>query len=57
MNTIITYILMFVALISASAYAGVNLPAFSNTTIFLKCDGIKLYGKPRPTVYFYALAH
>jgi hypothetical protein len=33
----------------------VNHPSFSSETIFLECDGIKFQGKPRPTIYFYAI--
>ncbi|MDA8652544.1 hypothetical protein N9L75_08235, partial [Porticoccaceae bacterium] len=30
-------------------------PNFSSKTIFLECDGVKFQGKPRPTIYFYAI--
>ncbi|MCS5593024.1 MAG: hypothetical protein NZ730_00450 [Porticoccaceae bacterium] len=55
MKSLITYILMLVVFMGVSAHAGINHPNFSSETIFLECDGIKFYGKPRPTVYFYAI--
>lgn len=46
---------MLLALIGLPVQAGVNHPTFSSGTIFLECDGIKFHGKPRPTIYFYAI--
>ncbi len=30
-------------------------PSFSESTNFLRCEGIKFSGKPKPTIYFYAI--
>jgi len=51
----ITYLLMLIVFIGFPAQAGVNHPNFSSETIFLECDGINFHGKPRPTIYFYAI--
>ena len=51
----ITYLLMLLVFIGFPAQAGVNHPNFSSETIFLECDGINFHGKPRPTIYFYAI--
>ncbi|MDA8782229.1 hypothetical protein N9N16_03375 [Porticoccaceae bacterium] len=51
----ITYLLMLLMSIGVHIHAEVNHPSFSSETIFLECDGIKFQGKPRPTIYFYAI--
>lgn len=51
----ITFLLMLLVFIGLPVQAGVNHPNFPSETIFLECDGIKFHGKPRPTIYFYAI--
>ena len=51
----ITYLLMLLMSIGVPIHSEVNHPSFSSETIFLECDGIKFQGKPRPTIYFYAI--
>ena len=51
----ITCLLMLLVFIGVPAHAGIKHPNFSSETIFLECDGIKFHGKPRPTIYFYAI--
>jgi hypothetical protein len=51
----ITYLLMLLMFIELPAHAGLNHPNFTSETIFLECDGVKYYGYPRPTIYFYAI--
>ena len=51
----ITYLLMLLVFLGVPIQAEVNHPSFSSETIFLECDGIKFQGKPRPTIYFYAI--
>lgn len=47
--------MMLLVFIGLPVQAGVNHPNFPSETIFLECDGIKFHGKPRPTIYFYAI--
>jgi hypothetical protein len=51
----ITCLLMLLAFTGLPVQAGANHPTFSSETIFLEYDGIKFQGKPRPTIYFYAI--
>ena len=46
---------MLLMSIGVPIHSEVNHPSFSSETIFLECDGIKFQGKPRPTIYFYAI--
>tara|TARA_B100000780_G_C20966289_1_gene385785 strand:- start:192 stop:371 length:180 start_codon:yes stop_codon:yes gene_type:complete len=51
----ITYLLMLLMSIGVPIHAGVNHPNFTSETIFLECDAINFHGKPRPTIYIYAI--
>jgi hypothetical protein len=37
------------------ASSALTHPSFLESTNFLRCEGIKFAGKPKPTIYFYAI--
>ena len=57
MNRVVNFISVLVLFVAGTVMASTSIehPAFSLNTNFLMCEGINFSGRPKPTIYIYAV--